>query len=504
MRFRLVLFLSALLAVFGMSTAAFADGGFGDKAVAEDSPKFRLNLHTLEPGCFALGSPWVYRSVDADAHIDVTQLVKEAHVSVAPDANFSIDQLLIPGKDSGYAVYNTFDTGSINNDADIDPDQTATDLAALDGDDVDYAGKIIACVSDHPADQNEPYIEDGLPGEVAAVNRPIIQPTIAALGASAVEPLNTYKVGFGYEVEQWYDFTWADAFRNDGVIGPGLSFGDPQAFDTDGDKHADHVFIKNRPMQPGVRRYNDIDEFGEEFSDPHSEKSSYGQPVVFNENGDPYAYLHKSLPGTVDGGGIGAVWAEALADQTSALGLLTFTAQGDLPIQWHLKASLAPEDYGRSVELTDDFLRDWEADWQAYYEGKGPKPSLPLAPGTNSPAPKPGVIINLPVQQPPAAPAVTNSTTTVVQSAPAVVVSNRCVSGRTVRVALHKKATKGSIRYIGANGARKAKARRAAGRLRAMADFRGLDAEPGAYATVTVREKMKSGWRERTRLFKLC
>ena len=143
--------------------------------------------------------------------------------------------------------------------------------------------------------------------EVAAINRPIIQPLVSCLGASAIEPLNTYKVGFGYTVEEWYDFTWADAFRYDGVIGPGLSFGDPQAFDTDGDYHFDHVFIKNRAEQAGVRRYNDFDEYGEQYSDPHSEKTSYGQPVVFNENGDLAAYLHKSLPGIVDGGGLGAV-----------------------------------------------------------------------------------------------------------------------------------------------------------------------------------------------------
>lgn len=341
--------LAAGVGLMAFATPAMAN--FGDIAVKQDSPKFRLNPYTLEPGCFQLGDGYRYRDVEADTHIDVTQLVKEAHISVDPDANFSIDQALIPGKHSGYKVYNTFDTGTVDNDADIDPDQTATDLAALDGDDVDYAGKIIVCVSDHPSDQNEPYIEDGLPGEVAAVNRPIIQPLVSCLGASAVEPLNTYKVGFGYDVEQWYDPTWRKAFLNDGVFGPGLSFGDPQAFDTDADQEFDHVFIKYRAEQAGVRRFNDFDEFGEEYSNPHSEKTGYGQPVVFNRNGDRYAYLHKSLPGTVNGGGIGAAWQEALADQTSALGLLTFTAQGDLPLVWHLKASLAPEAYARSVML---------------------------------------------------------------------------------------------------------------------------------------------------------
>jgi hypothetical protein len=453
MRFRLVLFLSALVAVFSVGTAAsFADVSAGDKAVAKDAPNFRLNVHTLEPGCFVIGSGYRHNGVNADAHIDVTQLVKEAHISVAPGANFSIDQALIPGKHSGYKVYSTFDTGTINNDADIDPDQTATDLAALGGDDVDYAGKIIVCVSDHPATQNEPYIEDGLAGEVAAVNRPIIAPLLSCLGSSAVEPLNTYKVGFGYDVEQWYDATWRRAFLLDGVFGPGMSFGDPQAFDTDGDLEFDHVFIKNRAEQDGVRRYNDIDEFGEQYSDPHSEKTSYGQPVVFNRNGDRYAYLHKSLPGTVDGGGLYEVWQEAFADQTSAIGLLTFTAQGDLPISWSVKASLAPEAYGRTVDLTDDELRAWEASWQAYYDGAA-KPAMPLCPGTNSPAPDTTVVVNLPQT---AQPVATAGTTTVITKETTTV---QTVAGPTQVVKVAAKKAKASKK---ASCMRKAKAKKSA------------------------------------------
>jgi hypothetical protein len=53
---------------------------------------------------------------------------------------------------------------------------------------------------------------------------------------------------------------------------------------------------------------------------------------------------------------------------------------------WHLKASLAPESYARSVMLDDAALRAWEAAWQAYYDGAGAKPDMPLCPGTNSPA----------------------------------------------------------------------------------------------------------------------
>ena len=63
---------------------------------------------------------------------------------------------------------------------------------------------VIVCISDHEdSGQNEPY-EQAADGEVAATNRPIIQPTIAALGVSAIEPLNTYKLGFGYSIERWY------------------------------------------------------------------------------------------------------------------------------------------------------------------------------------------------------------------------------------------------------------------------------------------------------------
>ena len=34
--------------------------------------------------------------------------------------------------------------------------------------------------------------------------------------------------------------------------------------------------------------------------------------------------------------------------------------------------------------------------WQAFYDGTGPKPALPLAPGTNAPAPHAGVVVNVP------------------------------------------------------------------------------------------------------------
>jgi hypothetical protein len=492
MRFRLVLFLSALVAAFSMSVAvsmaAVGNEYFDGKDMAVDSAAddpFRLDDDNLEPGCYEAG-----RLLSAGL-IDIGDVDEQLQVRVFDIAKFSVDQVLV-ADETGYNIYNDFSTGHPGDDPDIDPNQTATDMQGHDEEGVDE-GDTVVCVSDHDdSGQNEPYIEDGLPGEVAATNRPIIQPKIAALGVSAVEPLNTYKLGFGYSIERWCeDHEIADnpAFT--------LDLTDPMA------KWSDftHVWVPTRidgPVYddtdegPGVLRVNDIDDFGESFASPHFERSDHGQPEVFHMNGDPQAYLHNSVTGP-DGSGRGP-W-----------GLLTFTTQGDLPISWKVKTSLAPVDYLRSVEVTDDFVRDWEADWQAYYEGEGPKPTLPLAPGTNSPAPRASVIINLPQSRPAApaaAPQVTNNT--VVQSAPAVVVSNRCVSGKTVRITLSKKARKGSIRYVGAKGARSAKAKRSNGRLRAMADFRGMSAEPGAYATVTVREKTKSGWRESSKLFKLC
>jgi hypothetical protein len=121
------------------------------------------------------------------------------------------------------------------------------------------------------------------------------------------------------------------------------------------------------------------------FGHPPAPRADHGQPEVFHRAGDPYAYLHNSVTAP-DGSGRGP------------FGLLTFTTEGDLPISWAIKASLGPERDLRKVELTDDFLRDWERSWQAYYAGTGPKPTLRLAPGTNSPAPRPGAVVNLPVR----------------------------------------------------------------------------------------------------------
>src|SRR5262249_1731608 len=153
---------------------------------------------------------------------------------------------------------------------------------------------------------------------------------------------------FGYQVQRRYDMTWRNLFG---------SGGDPMALPGFGSVRVPSL----RNKQAGVRRYNDIDQAGEAYTNGMPQ-TFYGQPQVFDVsgNGAPQAYLY-------NGG-------------TS---LLTFATQGDLPISWSIKPSLAPESYGRTVTLTDDMLRAWNQSWQDYYAGKGPKPALPLAPGTN-------------------------------------------------------------------------------------------------------------------------
>jgi hypothetical protein len=176
----------------------------------------------------------------------------------------------------------------------------------------------------------------------------------------------------------------------------------------------------NRPHQAGVRRYNDIDQFSEAFSSGIPQ-SFYGQPQVFDVSGtgDPQAYLHNSA------------------------GLLSFTTQGDLPISWTIKPSLAPESYARTVTYTDDMFRAWDTAWQTYYAGKGPKPALPLAPGTNSPDPDPtiNVVINPPetrpgndAQKPVSTTTIINQTTPVTPVGPKPAPVKKSVSAQLMKV----------------------------------------------------------------------
>jgi hypothetical protein len=470
----------ALSALAITAAPSVASAYLGEPAIGSVDP---MRLDVLEHGCF-----WYDRDVERSTHLDLTYLhegeyVKELHITVDDDAPFSVDQVLVRSdQGGGYEVYDKFYPEGDR----IHPGRTAVDLFAPDGPDygkepdrIDTRETVI-CVTDHQGPTNEPYIQLDR-GNVAVPNRPIVQPTIAALGVSAIEPLNTYKVGFGYETERWqYGPDWQ----------PGLNL------------FGDHVLVPFRADngdKADPRAQNDIDEFGEQFNDPHSEKTAYGQPFVFHRNGDPYAYLHKSLPGTVDGGdGFFSDYLASLrelgADQTSAIGLFTFTAQGDLPLSWHVKTSLAPPWYKRSVTLTDDQLRAWEASWQAYYRG-GPKPTLPLAPGTNSPAPRAVVVVNLPEH------ADGNGHQSVVTTSTSnTVVHGGCVSNRKVRITFHKKAKLGRVRVNGHT----VKATRSGGRLRAVANLSGMRASSGSYATVVVREKVGGKWRSSVRLYKIC
>src|SRR3954447_9195927 len=361
----------------------------GDEAVQSQAP-FRLNPTTLEPGCFIPGRG----NVDLDSHIDLTALadgsiVRELHVTVRDGAAFSVDQVLVPSSMDGYNLYNTFDTGTSGTDPDVDPGQTAVDLFAPAPGRLDQRD-VIVCISDHNDDvQNEPYVSEA-GGLVAAVNRPIIQPIMSCLGSSAIEPLKTYKAGLGYSVPQAY---------RPSRFGP---ITDPNARDTNGDGVIDAVRLN--PREDGVfdaRRVNDFDSAAELFS---GDQADYGQTRLFSLAGDATAWTLSNNN-----------------DPDSLAHLVTFTAQGDLPLTWTLRASLAQSSSERGVTLTDTQLRAWETSWQSYYDG-GAKPAMSLCPGTNSPAPRTTVVVNLPQQAAPAPAA----------AAPAQVITREVTTVQTV------------------------------------------------------------------------
>ena len=94
------------------------------------------------------------------------------------------------------------------------------------------------------------------------------------------------------------------------------------------------------------------------------------------------------------------------------------------------------------MSFSFDDLTAWNASWQAYYAGKGRKPSLPLAPGTNSPAPNPSITVVNQVEVRPASGApqqpVSSTTTTIIQQAGAANAARSAGSA--------KKASKTSVR----------------------------------------------------------
>jgi hypothetical protein len=362
MKVRLALLLSALIAVFSLSAAsAFASG---DDAILPGS-QFRLNPYTLEPACYRAD-----HITDVDSHILVNKdwtSSEEAHITVGDGSAFSVDQVLVPSPIDGYNVVNDFDTGTVDNDPDIDPGQTATGLTSPTRFVADR--DIIICVSRHgDAGQNEPY-EQQAGGEVAAKDRPTITPTITGVGLSAIGDLHTFKVGFGYTTDRWYadPNTLFDAVLPVGLTDPQLRFGD------------NYVEIDARADQPGVRRVNDIDVAGEQYSPFDADTADHGQAQLFRQAGDP--------------NGSFCVAPDNCGGSLGVNHLLAFDAQGDLPMTWAVKPSLADASHKRSVSLTLANFLAWYKSWQDVYAGTRSAPLYPLAPGTNAPPRDPSLTL---------------------------------------------------------------------------------------------------------------
>jgi hypothetical protein len=382
MQVRFALVLSALLAVFGLSAAsALASGLPGDQAVLSTSP-FRLNPRTLEPSCYR--ADYI---TDVDSHILFDSgIAEEAHITVNDGASVSVDEVLVPDPHGGYNVVDSFDTGTIGNDPDIDPGQTATGLRSQ-GDWVDNHD-IIACVSQHPdAGQNEPYQQEAN-GEVAAKNRPTITPTVTGVGLSAIGDLHTFKIGFGYTTAWYADpNTLFDPLFPVGLTDPELLPGDQ------------FVEIDARPDQSGVRRVNDIDVAGEQYSPFDLDTADHGQVQVFRKAGDP--------------NGSFCVAPDNCGGSLGVNHLLAFDAQGDLPMTWTVKPSLADDSHKASVSFTEANFLAWYKSWQDVYAGTRSQPLYPLAPGTNPPPRDPSLTLINTVQA--GGSTTTTTTTTVIQ-----------------------------------------------------------------------------------------
>jgi hypothetical protein len=490
MRFRLALSVSALVATFGSTSVAMALPG--DRAIDDPAPKFRLDARHLEPGCYDVGRlGYWFANIDASS-FDVDEdflpdgeLVLKNLTGIGGVPSFDVDQVLVPSKFGGYAVHNDFDVGSGANEnaPSISNGETGTERFAPDAngngnpDPID-AKDIVVCLSDDDStSQNEPYAQE-TGGMVSAKNRPVIVPKVTGVGASALEPLNTYKLSFGYDTPVWYE---APAFDGHGLFD---AVTDPESFIRGGSRIPDFVAIKPRPddFEYDARRVNDVDFPIEDF---HGGDVYSGQTIVFKRGGDDTAWLEDD-----NGNKLAA--------------LVTSVTQGDFPVTWSLRPSLANPAAFQEVEFTLADLHAWEQDWQDYYDCEGPIPAMPLAPGSNPPASDDADDCNeppapAPSVQPPAAPTVNNNSTSTTTTTNTTVV-NRCVSSRQVSLRLAKKARKGTVRVAG----KTIRARRSNGRLRAAVDLRGMEGAPGAYVRATVRQKVGGKWQRSTRLLRLC
>src|SRR4029079_15416195 len=79
---------------------------------------FRLDIRRLEPNCFPAPALGLVDVGDSNRSIDAFNA----------NGTWSIDQMLVPGVRTGYQGVNSFDTGTVNNDPDIDPGQTAVGI----------------------------------------------------------------------------------------------------------------------------------------------------------------------------------------------------------------------------------------------------------------------------------------------------------------------------------------------------------------------------------------
>jgi hypothetical protein len=447
LRLRLALGVGAILT---LALPASALAVPGDRAISNPAPGvFRLDDDNLEPGCFIPGRR---APVEIDSHLDLTflmagEIARELHVTNDDNSPINVDQVLVPSVIDGYKIYNTFEnTGRA---ADIGPNFTAVDMFAPDSNGVDGpdgidSRDVIVCVSDHGTPQNEPYAQED-DGLVSAKNRPILAPKLTALGASAVEPLNTYKAGFGYDTERWYTPPSYDG-ANTFPFHPTVT--DPEAFPspTFGGDLPFLVRLKPRAddFPYDARRVNDVDGAAEAWYGPDLEGDvdGFGQDAWFRQSGDD----HDWIAGDPLGG--------------TPLRLIATLTQGDLPIEWTLRPSLGAPDTQRSTEFTDDDLRAWDAEWQDYYDCKGPKPSLPLLPGTNSPASDDNTDCNPQLSMPPVT--VVNPTPVVRVNPTPVVVNtpvNSSSTGKKHASKKQKKAYRKCVKKAKAKHGKKAKRR---------------------------------------------
>ena len=461
MRFKLVPFVGALMASAILAPAALAVPG--DRAIDDPAPgEYRLSPRDLEPGCF---SPrYMPSNIDLSSFdLDVlpNEELRVSNTSGSMLFSYNIDQILVPAHGGGYAVYDSFN----RHGADIAPGEQEGEMFAP-GDGAIENDDVILCVSDETAPQNEPYNQEA--GDlVSAKNRPIIQPKVTALGVSALNALNTYKVGFGYSVEKWYT---APTFDGHGLF---RAVTDPETsvFDAMGIPSVVRLRARLDDLPYDTRRVNDVDKAGESWTGGDADA---GQDVYFSRNGDDTA------------------WTDSNGN-----GLLTTLTEGDLPIQWSLRPSLAGPASLREAQLTDDQLRAWNAAWQAYYRGAGAKPTLPLAPGTNSPKPNTSVVVNMPETRPTSAPQVVVTVGGGVASQP----SGACQGYRLVRVRFAHNVSKGKIRYNG----KTIKAKMRDGRLRATAKLFGVRAASLNSRTKIVKmSKVHGTWHKKTIRVKIC